>query len=109
MAVAYSLGNFISNQNRVYAPAGMPLSEGDERDGAALVATFVQRNTGSVTLENVGYKPLWTENNWHEVRNDRTIQRDIRVVRLDAPERDKTPWTLRRERIRGIMGPGLER
>lgn len=104
VAVAYSLGNFISNQNRVYR-AGMSPGAGDERDGAALVATFERGPDGVVTLRQVGYTPLWTENNWHDIRAGKTDRRDIRVVRLDVPERAGEPWGHRRERIRGIMGP----
>jgi poly-gamma-glutamate synthesis protein (capsule biosynthesis protein) len=105
VAVAYSLGNFISNQNRIYQAAHMPLAAGDERDGAALVATFQREPGGEVTLQEVGYSPLWTENNWHDIRAGRTDRRDIRVVRLDMPERMGEPWDLRRERIQEIMGP----
>lgn len=109
VAVAYSLGNFISNQNRVYQSSAMPASAGDERDGAALVATFTRREGGPVELSDVGYTPLWTENNWHDMRSGKASLRDIRVVRLDAPDRAMEPWTQRRERIRGIMGPVPER
>jgi len=104
VAVAYSLGNFISNQDRTYDAARMPLRRGDERDGAALVATFTRQSPGRVRLEHVGYVPLWTENNWREARNPGSVPRSIRVVRLDLPERQAQPWSQRRERIRGIMG-----
>ena len=108
VAVAYSLGNFISNQDRVYDPAQMPLVQGDERDGAAVVATFARKTPNRVELEKFGYTPLWTENNWREVNAGETGQRVIRVVRLDAAERQGSPWTQRRERIRDIMGRTFE-
>ena len=104
VAVAYSLGNFISNQNRTYDAARMPLTQGDERDGAAVSATFIREASGRVVLEKIGYTPIWTENNWREVNTGEANQRDIRVVRLDAPGRQAQPWTQRRDRIRQIMG-----
>jgi poly-gamma-glutamate capsule biosynthesis protein CapA/YwtB (metallophosphatase superfamily) len=108
VAVAYSLGNFISNQNRTYEAARMSLVQGDERDGAAVVATFIREPSGRVTLEKIGYTPLWTENNWREVNSGDARQRDIHVVRLDVPERQGQPWLQRRDRIRQVMGGNLE-
>ena len=108
VAVAYSLGNFISNQDRIYDAARMPLVQGDERDGAAVVATFTRTAADRVVLEEIGYTPLWTENNWREVNSGLAKQRDIRVVRLDVPGRQIAPWLQRRERIREIMGRTFE-
>lgn len=108
VAVAYSLGNFISNQNRIYDAARMPLVQGDERDGIAVIATFTRKVSGGVELEKIGYIPLWTENNWREVNTGATKQREIRVVRLDVPERQTQPWLQRRERIREAMGRASE-
>jgi poly-gamma-glutamate synthesis protein (capsule biosynthesis protein) len=107
VAVAYSLGNFISNQNRIYDPERMPPAAGDERDSAALVATFA-REGDRVTLEKIGYTPLWTENNWYEVGRKKDQPREIHVVRLDDPARQTAPWLQRRERIRAILGAGSE-
>jgi poly-gamma-glutamate capsule biosynthesis protein CapA/YwtB (metallophosphatase superfamily) len=108
VAVAFSLGNFISNQNRIYDPARMPLAAGDERDGAAVVATFRRTAADRVALASIGYVPLWTENNWREVNAGLTNRRDIRVVRLDLPGRQTSPWLPRRERIRAVLGQGQE-
>ena len=108
VAVAFSLGNFISNQNRVYDADRMPVGKGDERDGAAVVATFIRTAPDRAELEKIGYIPLWTENNWREVSHDETKPREIRVVRLDAPGRQLQPWLQRRERIRAVMGKAAE-
>jgi len=108
LAVAYSLGNFISNQDRVYDAARMPVDRGDERDGVAVVATFVRTAPGQVGLEKIAYIPLWTENNWMDVNKGETNSRDIRVVRLDLAARQTQPWLQRRERIREMMGRDME-
>jgi poly-gamma-glutamate capsule biosynthesis protein CapA/YwtB (metallophosphatase superfamily) len=108
VAVAYSLGNFISNQDRIYDAERMPVDRGDERDGAAVVATFVRTAPGQAGLEKIGYIPLWTENNWRDVHKGETKVRDIRVVRLDLATRQIRPWLQRRERIREMMGRDLE-
>ncbi|MDE3033944.1 MAG: CapA family protein [Acidobacteriota bacterium] len=85
--VAYSLGNFISNQDRRYRADRCPVAEGDARDGAALEATFERhRNpdgTTSVVLAHAGYEPLWTENNWGAGPG---VPRRIHVVRVAAAE-----------------------
>jgi poly-gamma-glutamate synthesis protein (capsule biosynthesis protein) len=104
VAVAYSLGNFISNQNRTYLEARMPLVQGDERDSVALVATFTRLAPDRVELEKIGYIPLWTENNWRQVNAGEVEEREIHVVRLDSPGRQSQPWLQRRERIHAIMG-----
>ena len=108
VAVAYSLGNFISNQDRLYDAEQMPLVQGDERDGAAFTATFIRMSPNRVVLEKIGYTPLWTENNWPEVSAGKTGQREIRVVRLDVPTRQTQPWSQRRERIREVIGRNFE-
>lgn len=108
VAVVYSLGNFISNQDRIYDAARMRPVQGDERDGAAVLATFRRAPSGQVTLDAIGYTPLWTENNWGERQAGATMGHDIRVVRLDLAERQTGVWLQRRERIRGIMGKAFE-
>ena len=107
-AVAYSLGNFISNQGRIYDAARMAPASGDGRDGVAVRATFVRKAPGRVVLDTIGYTPLWTENNWRQVDAEGSLPREIRVVRLDLAERQTEPWRLRRERIREIMGQHYE-
>lgn len=84
--VAYSLGNFISNQDRMYRADLFPVAEGDSRDGAALEVTFERRRrpdgSEAVVLAHAGVEPLWTENNWGSGNG----VRQIRVIRVAAAE-----------------------
>lgn len=86
--VAYSLGNFISNQDRMYRADLFPVAAGDNRDGAALLCTFSKvrapDGTVKVILGEVGYEPLWTENNWRERNAGATREKRIRVIRVAA-------------------------
>lgn len=79
--VAYSLGNFISNQDRMYRADHFPVAEGDNRDGAALKVRFERRPEG-VALAEARAEPLWTENNW----GSGAPRREIRVIRVAAAE-----------------------
>ncbi|MFN8009836.1 MAG: CapA family protein [Holophagaceae bacterium] len=93
--VAYSLGNFISNQDRMWRADLFPVAAGDNRDGAALMATFskcrMPDGSVKVILGEVRYEPLWVENNWRDAKGSGT-KRDIRVIRireaLDAVRRE---------------------
>ncbi|WP_257303971.1 CapA family protein [Geothrix campi] len=84
--VAYSLGNFISNQDRMYRADLFPVAGGDSRDGAALQAVFEQRQGTDgrphLALTETSFEPLWTENNW----GSPAAQREIRVIRVAAAE-----------------------
>src|SRR5512133_275488 len=84
--VAYSLGNFISNQDRMYRADLFPVAGGDSRDGAALQAVFEQRKEADgrthLALAEASFEPLWTENNWGEPAS----KREIRVIRVTAAE-----------------------
>ena len=84
--VAYSLGNFISNQDRMYRADLFPLAGGDSRDGAALKLRFDQRQGAEgknrVVLAEATIEPLWTENNWGAPPD----RREIRVIRVTAAE-----------------------
>jgi poly-gamma-glutamate synthesis protein (capsule biosynthesis protein) len=84
--VAYSLGNFISNQDRMYRADLFPVAEGDNRDGAALKTRFEQRRgldgLDHMVLAEAMVEPLWTENNWGAPAN----RREIRVIRVVAAE-----------------------
>ncbi len=93
-AVIYSLGNFISNQDRSYDPGHMAVKAGDSRDGAALVATWV-KETGGVRLDSVVMEPLWTDNRGTEGH------REIRVEYLG--ERSDALAQLRRSRILAVL------
>ncbi len=136
--VAYSLGNFISNQDRMYRADLFPVAEGDSRDGAALEVTFERRKRAdgseAVELTHAGFEPLWTENNWGAGQG---APRRIRVIRVAAEEarvradldrlEDAPPpldpgrraalladqerlrtLILRRRRIAGILGQAFE-
>ncbi len=67
-AVVYSLGNFVSNQNRHYAFGVSPEKVGDTRDGALLRWSVVLRDYGQggrrAELAELSYLPLWTENDF---------------------------------------------
>ncbi len=87
--VAYSLGNFVSNQSRRYQHGVTPPAVGATRDGALLRVEIVRRDYGrgvrQVELGGVDYLPLWTENDAPEVerRRDRRESPSIRVVSVD--------------------------
>ena len=84
--VAYSLGNFISNQDRMYRADLFPVAGGDSRDGAALQAVFERRldpdGRPRLALVEASFEPLWTENNWGAP----AAKREIRVIRVAAAE-----------------------
>ena len=84
--VAYSLGNFISNQDRMYRADLFPVAGGDSRDGAALQVVFERRRGADgrerVVLVEAAFEPLWTENNWGAP----AAKREIRVIRVAAAE-----------------------
>ena len=84
--VAYSLGNFISNQDRMYKADQFPVAGGDNRDGAALRLRFERWRDGEgrdhTRLAEAIVEPLWTENNWGAP----ATHRQIRVLRVAAAE-----------------------
>ncbi len=84
--VAYSLGNFISNQDRMYKADQFPVAGGDNRDGAALKLRFERRpgpdGRDRAQLVEAAVEPLWTENNWAVP----TPHRQLRVIRVAAAE-----------------------
>jgi len=86
--VAFSLGNFISNQDRMYPGDRTPVAEGDNRDGVALRVRF-ERGPGGLQVNEAVVDPLWTENNWGQAG-----PRRIHVVRVAAAE----------ERLRAELG-----
>jgi len=111
VAVAYSLGNFISNQDRMYDSA-KPVQEGDNRDGMALTATFVLQialdGSRRGYLEKAGYIPLWTQNNWSQVQTGKAKVREIRVVPTEKLDPGDPVKALRIHRVQGIAGEHLE-
>jgi poly-gamma-glutamate synthesis protein (capsule biosynthesis protein) len=64
--IAYSLGNFISNQSRNYVHGVTPPCDAATRDGVLLRVEVARREYGSgvtrVELTGVDWLPLWTEN-----------------------------------------------
>ncbi len=99
--VAYSLGNFISNQDRTWRP-GMPVPAGDNRDGA-LVRVHLAKGPGGALEIRGAVEPLWTENSW-----GRPGPRVIRVRRVRpaaaSTAEDQAAFAARHLRIRTIIG-----
>jgi poly-gamma-glutamate synthesis protein (capsule biosynthesis protein) len=87
--VAYSLGNFISNQSRNYVPELTPDPVAATRDGALLRVTLARRDYGrgvvEVEVAGTDFLPLWTENDTVEIDRKREPARRpaIRVVAVD--------------------------
>lgn len=86
--VAYSLGNFVSNQSRTYAHGVQPAKMGNTRDGVILRFKAVRkrypRGQVRVELADVVAEPLWTDNDaLARVRAPSRPPR-IRVVHVDA-------------------------
>ena len=100
---AYSLGNFISNQDRTYR-AQDKVGAGDERDGL-LLRVALRKAAGGVEIVSAEGEPLWCENNWR----DRKAGRDIHAVRILATRAQSGPEAdllrIRAARIREIAGP----
>ena len=87
--VAYSLGNFLSNQSRRYVHGVTPPEVAATRDGAFLRFALERRDYGRgvtrVELAGVDYLPLWMENDTAEVDAKREPARRpaLRVVAVD--------------------------
>jgi poly-gamma-glutamate synthesis protein (capsule biosynthesis protein) len=79
-AVIFSLGNFLSHQDRMYSPAAQPLSSGDSRDGGVLVVTLRKEPSGIVVLRDAYVEPVWTDNNWPAHTQGLARKREIRVL-----------------------------
>jgi poly-gamma-glutamate synthesis protein (capsule biosynthesis protein) len=87
--IAYSLGNFVSNQSRNYVPGVTPDKVAATRDGALLKVALVRRDYGRgvvrVEVDGADFVPLWTENDTVEIDRKREPARRaaIRVVAVD--------------------------
>jgi Bacterial capsule synthesis protein PGA_cap len=87
--VAYSLGNFVSNQSRKYVSGVTPESVAAPREGALLRVTIARRDYGRgvtrVEVTGADVLPLWTENDTAEIDPVREPGRRpaIRVVAVD--------------------------
>jgi poly-gamma-glutamate synthesis protein (capsule biosynthesis protein) len=101
--VVYSMGNFVSNQDRMYSPDDMPVPGGDSRDGVAVQCRLVKLRLADgserVELADAHCEPLWTLNNWSEFNTGTTRVREIRVVPVGAA------IAATRERLRGGGDP----
>jgi poly-gamma-glutamate capsule biosynthesis protein CapA/YwtB (metallophosphatase superfamily) len=85
--IAYSLGNFISNQSRQYVHGVTPEQVAATRDGAILRFRIAKRDYGrgvvQTELAGVEYWPLWTENDTAERDRKTGARPKIRVVSID--------------------------
>ena len=100
---AYSMGNFVSNQNRVYRVSDQPVM-GDERDGL-LVRVVLRKSPSGVEIVSAEGEPLWCENNWRDRKGGRAI-RAVRILdALQEPGADAAMLDARAARIREVVGP----
>jgi poly-gamma-glutamate synthesis protein (capsule biosynthesis protein) len=87
--IAYSLGNFVSNQSRKYVHGATPEKVAATRDGALLRVAIAKRDYGRgvvrVEVDGADFLPLWTENDTAEIDRRRDPERRpaIRVVAID--------------------------
>ncbi len=87
--IAYSLGNFVSNQSRKYVSGVTPEGVAAPREGALLRVTLARRDYGRgvtrVEVAGADVLPLWTENDTAEIDPVREPSRRpaIRVVSVD--------------------------
>ncbi len=81
-AIFYSLGNFISNQNRKYQYLRHPVAEGDSRDVIIPRLTYRVSESGSqrCSLEKIVITACWTINNYYSP--SRWRKRDIHLINL---------------------------
>ncbi len=86
--IAYSLGNFVSNQSRGYVHGVTPAEVGATRDGALVRVELVKRDYGRGVVRtevgSAGYIPLWTENDTADpARRKHGARPSIQVVALN--------------------------
>jgi poly-gamma-glutamate synthesis protein (capsule biosynthesis protein) len=87
--IAYSLGNFVSNQSRKYVHGATPEKVAATRDGALLRVALARKDYGRgvvrTEVDGADFLPLWTENDTVEIDRRREPGRRpaIRVVALD--------------------------
>lgn len=85
--IAYSLGNFLSNQSRFYVHGVQPAKMGNPRDGTILRFSVrrVDYGQGQVRTElaDVSVQPLWTRNNALDRQRDGSLPVIIRPVADD--------------------------
>jgi poly-gamma-glutamate synthesis protein (capsule biosynthesis protein) len=87
--IAYSLGNFVSNQERFYVQGVSPEASGAPRDGVLLRVAIARRDYGRglerVEIAGADWLALWTENDTAEIDPKREPGRRpaIRVVSVE--------------------------
>jgi poly-gamma-glutamate synthesis protein (capsule biosynthesis protein) len=87
--IAYSLGNFVSNQSRKYVHGVTPEKVAATRDGLLLRVALARRDYGRgvvrVEVDGVDALPLWTENDTAELdpKAEPGRRPAIRVVAVD--------------------------
>ena len=87
--IAYSLGNFVSNQSRTYEFGVTPERAAATRDGVLLRVALARRDYGRgvvrVEVDGADAVPLWTDNDTSEIDRRREPDRRpaIRVVAVD--------------------------
>lgn len=84
--VAYSLGNFISNQSRTYVHGVHPDKMGHTRDGVILRFSAVRKKYGDeVRTEwaNLVTETVWTENNALARVRNKSLSPRVRVIHVD--------------------------
>lgn len=87
--IAYSLGNFVSNQSRFFVPGVTPPAVAATRDGAFVRVELARRDYGRgvarVEVAGADFVPLWTENDTVQLdrRKDPGRTPAIRVVAVD--------------------------
>ncbi len=87
--IAYSLGNFVSNQSRNFVPGVTPDAVAATRDGVLLRVSLARRDYGRgvvrVEVAGADFLPLWTENDTAEIdaRKEPGRRPAIRVVADD--------------------------
>ncbi len=91
--IAYSLGNFISNQERNYN-LSLPTEKGDPRDGVLLYIAFVEDSAGR-RLDGPWAVPLWTENQNGVIR-----PWPMEMLRAHDPQLINLRW----KRVWGVLG-----
>jgi poly-gamma-glutamate synthesis protein (capsule biosynthesis protein) len=103
--VAYSLGNFISNQGYVYRRGvrergvEVPLREPATRDGVWMRVAIDIAADGRIAIGGAEGVPLWTQNNYWAEERDRALAPDIHV----SPLSQLSDAELSRERRRAIQ------
>ncbi|HEX9051701.1 MAG TPA: CapA family protein [Anaeromyxobacter sp.] len=87
--IAYSLGNFVSNQSRRYVHGVTPEGVAATRDGVLLRVALARRDYGRgvvrVEVDGVDALPLWTDNDTAEIdpKAEPGRRPAIRVVAVD--------------------------